>query len=187
MFKKKLTKRKRIWLIILGSLLLLLIIFRLMLPSILLKYVNRELTRIDGYTGHVDDIDVALYRGAYTIKRIRLDKTGGKIPVPFFKANAIDLSIEWRALFHGRIVAEIITDKPVLNFVKGPTKETSQTSVDKDWTVVVDKLIPFKLNRFEVNDGEIHYRDYYSSPKVDIKATNVQIVAENLSNAKHSK
>lgn len=184
---KHVSKKRKTWYIIIGSILVLLIVFRLMLPSILLRYVNRQLTLIDGYTGHVDDIDVALYRGAYTINDIKLDKTGGKIPVPFFKAESIDLSVEWRALFNGRIVAEIITEKPVLNFVSGPTKATSQTSVDNDWTVVVDKLIPFKLNRFEINNGEIHYRDLHSSPKIDLLAQKVQIVAENLSNAKHSK
>ncbi|HTE29487.1 MAG TPA: DUF748 domain-containing protein [Chryseolinea sp.] len=184
---RNLSRKKRVLYIVLGSILFLLIIFRLMLPSILLKYVNRQLARIDGYTGHVKDIDVSLYRGAYTIKSIYLNKTGGKVPVPFFKADVIDLSVEWRAIFHGRIVAEIEVRKPVLNFVKGPTKETSQTDIDNDWTVVVDKLIPFKLNRFRIRDGEIHYRDYYSSPKVDIKATSVEIIAENLSNAKHAK
>ena len=185
--KRKYSKKKKIWLSVVGGLILALVIFRLMLPSILLRYVNRQLTLIDGYSGHVEDIDVSLYRGAYTIKDIKLDKTGGKIPVPFFKADVIDLSVEWRALFHGRIVAEIITEKPVLNFVKGPTKETSQTSVDSNWTDVVDKLIPVKLNRFEINDGEIHYRDFHSSPNVDIQAQNIHIVAENLSNAKHAK
>ncbi len=33
---------------------------RIALPYILLRYVNKQLTRIKGYTGHVDDIDVAL-------------------------------------------------------------------------------------------------------------------------------
>jgi hypothetical protein len=164
-----------------------LIILRLMLPSILLKYVNRQLTLIDGYTGHVDDIDVALYRGAYTIKTIKLDKKTGKVPVPFFKAEVIDLSVEWSALFNGRIVAEIDVDRPVLNFVKGPSAASSQTDIDKDWTVVVDKLIPFKLNRFTINDGEIHFKDLHSSPKVDLKATNVEVLAQNLTNAKHAK
>jgi hypothetical protein len=52
---------------------------------------------------------------------------------------------------------------------------------------VVDKLIPFKLNRFTINYGEIHFKDLHSSPKVDLKATNVQVLAQNLSNAKHAK
>jgi hypothetical protein len=39
----------------------------------------------------------------------------------------------------------------------------------------------------EINDGEIHYRDFYSNPKVDIFTKKVHILAENLSNAKHNK
>jgi hypothetical protein len=173
--------------IILGSLFILLVALHLVLPYFLLKYVNRQLTLIDGYTGHVDDIDVALYRGAYTIKSIHLDKKSGKVPVPFFKADVIDLSVEWKALFNGRIVAEIDVNRPVLNFVKGPSAATSQTDIDNDWTVVVDKLIPFKLNRFTINDGEIHFKDFHSNPKVNIKATNLQVLAQNLTNAKHVK
>src|SRR5262245_2140119 len=105
---KQLSKRAKIIYGILAFLILALVILRLMLPSILLRYVNKQLTLIDGYQGHVDDIDVSLYRGAYTIRGIRLDKTGGKIPVPFFNAESIDLSVEWHALFHGRVVAEIV-------------------------------------------------------------------------------
>jgi hypothetical protein len=184
---KKITKKRKIVYIVLGSLVVLLIAFRIALPYILLHYVNRQLTQIKGYTGHVDDIDVALIRGAYVIKDIRLDKTDGKIPVPFFSAKAIDLSVEWGALFHGSVVAKIGVRHPVLNFTKGPTEATSQTSIDKSWTQVVDNLIPFKLNRLEIFEGEIHYRDFYSNPKVDIFTKNVHVLAENLSNAKHQK
>lgn len=185
--KKKISKKRKIIFIILAGFIVLLIAVRIALPSILLRYVNKQLTLIDGYRGHVEDIDVALYRGAYTINNIKLDKLEGKIPLPFFQAAVIDISVEWRALFNGRIVAEIEVEKPVLNFVKGPTKATSQTGIDKDWTQVVDNLIPMKLNRFAINNGEINYRDFHSSPKVDIKATKLRILAENLSNAKHSK
>src|ERR1700722_2975246 len=96
---KQRRRRKIVW-IVAGSLLVILIAFRIALPYILLRFVNKELQTIPGYTGHVDDIDVALIRGAYTIKTIKLDKTGGKIPVPFFSADALDLSVEWSALFH---------------------------------------------------------------------------------------
>jgi len=181
-------RTRKIVLIILGSLLVILIAFRIALPSILLRFVNRELQHIPGYTGRVDDIDVHLIRGAYTIKSVRLDKTGGKIPVPFFSADAIDLSVEWSAIFHGRFVGKIIVQHPILNFTKGPTQETSQTSIPtKPWTQVVSDLMPLKLNRFEIFNGEVHYRDFYSEPKVNIFATDIHILAENLSNAKHQK
>jgi hypothetical protein len=180
--------RKRKWLAItLGSLLVLIIALRIALPYILLRVVNKQLTLIDGYTGHVNDIDVALIRGAYTIKGLELDKTGGKIPVPFFSTPAIDLSIEWQALFDGALVGEIVVEHPKLNFVKGPTKTTTQTDIDDDWITVVDNLMPLKINRLEINDGEIHYRDFHSSPKVNIYSKNIHVLAENLNNSKDKK
>jgi uncharacterized protein YhdP len=181
--KKTITRKRKIVYIVLGSLLIILTGLRIALPYILLNYVNKQLTMIDGYTGHVNDIDVALYRGAYTIKQIKLDKTGGKVPVPFFAADIIDLSVEWKALLKGRIVAEIEVERPTLNFVSGPSKATSQTDIDNDWTKVVDNLLPVKLNRFQVNNGKIHYRDFHSSPRVNIEAGEVHILAENLTNA----
>jgi hypothetical protein len=180
-------RRRKILFIILGCFLVLLIVLRIALPYILLKVVNKQLSHIKGYYGHVDDIDVALIRGAYTLKGTKLEKLGGKVPVPFFSADIIDLSLEWAALFHGAIDGKIRTEHPVLNFVKGPTEETSQTKIDSSWVDVVKNLMPLKINRLEVNDGEIHYRDYYSSPKVDVFTKKVHILAENLSNAKHNK
>ncbi len=182
---KKHGKRKVV-LIVLGSLLVIGIGLRIALPYILLRFANKELQTIPGYRGHVEDIDVHVIRGAYTIKVIRLDKTGGKIPVPFFSADALDLSVEWSAIFHGRLVGKIIVQHPILNFAKGPTKETSQTDIPtKPWTKVVGDLMPLKLNRFEIFNGEVHYRDFYSDPKVNIFATEIHILAQNLSNAKH--
>ncbi len=181
-------KRRKIILIILGSLLVLVIGARLALPHFLLRFVNKELQTIPGYTGHVEDIDVHLIRGAYAIKQIKLDKTGGKIPVPFFSAEKLDLSVEWSALLHGRLVGKIGVYHPVINFAKGPTKETSQTEIPtKPWTKVVSDLMPLKLNRFEIFEGEVHFRDFSSTPKVNIYATQIHILAENLSNAKHQK
>jgi hypothetical protein len=187
MVKTTRSKKRKIIFIILGSLLVLLIAFRIALPYILLRVVNKQLTEIKGYYGHVNDIDVALIRGAYTLKAIKLDKVGGKIPVPFFSADIIDLSVEWGALLHGAIDGKIRVRHPILNFVKGPTEETSQTRIDSSWTDVVKNLMPLKINLLEVSDGEIHYRDFHSNPKIDIYTKKVHIFAENLSNAKHNK
>lgn len=61
-------RRRKILLIVLGSLLLLLIALRIALPYILLRVVNRQLSHIKGYYGHGHDIDVALIRDAYTLE-----------------------------------------------------------------------------------------------------------------------
>src|ERR1700712_642052 len=179
-------KRRRV-LFILSSVLILLIALRLSLPYILLRLVNRQLTQIPGYTGHVDDLDVALLRGAYVLRGIHLDKTGGKVPVPFFSTAVADLSLQWNALFHGRIVGEIILQHPVLNFVKGPSEASSQTKISKSWTQVVKKLMPLSLNRLEVIDGEVHYRSIAGKPNFNIFASKLHVLAENLSNVNKNK
>ncbi len=183
--KSKGRKRLRIKKILL-VILVLLIVIRILLPYIVLRVVNDKLANLEGYTGRVIDIDLALIVGSYKIKDIKLEKTGGKIPVPFFTAEVIDLSIEWKALFKGGLVGEIEVDRPILNFVKGPTEETSQTNIDKEWQDIVNELMPLELNRFEIFNGEIHYLDYHSSPKVDVFTTNIYILAENLSNVTDS-
>ncbi len=175
---RKFTKWHAIILTIVAAL----IIFRLMLPTIVKNYVNKVLADLKGYHGHVEDIDIWLIRGAYVIKDMKIDKTGGKVPVPFVYAKSIDLSVEWRALLDGGIRAKVIFDQPLLNFVAGPTKETTQTGVETDWTESLKKLLPIDINRFEIHEGKVKYSDFYASPKVDIFINKLELVATNLSN-----
>src|SRR5690349_4962440 len=96
----------KIFLVIVGVL----VIARLILPYVVLHYTNKTLASMDGYYGHIDDIDIALIRGAYRIDSIYINKhdSATQKQTPFFSARAIDLSVEWKALFHGSIVGELI-------------------------------------------------------------------------------
>ncbi|HMI90029.1 MAG TPA: DUF748 domain-containing protein [Polyangiales bacterium] len=178
---KRVLRWRALW--ILAAIAVLVIGLHLALPSIVLRYVNEELDGLDGYAGHVEDIDISLLRGAYQIQGVRIVKSNGRVPVPFFTADEIDISVEWSALFDGDIVAEIDVHRPMLNFVKGPTEKTSQTEPGDNWTETVRDLAPFKINRFAILDGSVHYRDFHSEPKVNIYAQNIRAVARNLTNA----
>jgi len=57
-------KRRKV-VITLVSLIAFLVIIRISLPFIILHFANKNLKTLKGYTGHVEDIDLALYRGAY--------------------------------------------------------------------------------------------------------------------------
>src|SRR5438270_428813 len=74
----------RWWYIVIGVFAVLLIAARLYLPVWLERYVIRTLNRIPGYHAALDTIHVHLWRGAYSIDGLKLEKTGGKVPVPFF-------------------------------------------------------------------------------------------------------
>jgi uncharacterized protein DUF748 len=157
---------------------------RAFLPYLVKDYVNRTLSRIPGYRARVADIDIHLWRGAYSIQGLDVEKREGKVPVPFFSAPTIDLSVQWRELFHGALVGEIDLRRPKLNFVTGPTTETSQTSVDRSWQERVKELFPLRINRFEAKDGEIHYRDFHSHPQVDLRIDRLHMIARNLTNSR---
>lgn len=168
--------------ITLGVLVALLIALNFLLEPVALKYVNKALDDIEGYKGEVKDIDIALWRGAYKIDSLKLDKINGDIPEPFFETEAIDISIEWAALFKGAIVGEIILEKPKLTFAVEPSGEEVQTGEENDWTQTIKDLIPITINRFEVMDGNIAYKDYSVEPKVDIELTEFNALAQNLDN-----
>jgi Domain of Unknown Function (DUF748) len=158
--------------------------FRIALPYIVKDYVNKTLSEIPGYKGEVGDITMNLWRGAYEIIDVSLVKKDGKVPVPFFSAKKIDLSVQWGAIFHGSLVGEIYLRNPKLNFVEGPTKQQSQNNISGSWTDKVKKLFPLRINKFQIDSGEIHFRNYYSDPKVDIFLNNISALAENLTNSK---
>src|SRR5947209_3289669 len=66
------------------------------LHAFLIRYVNEKLDRLPGYHAHLDDIGVHLVRGAYSIERLKILKNEGDVPVPFFQADTIDISIHWK-------------------------------------------------------------------------------------------
>jgi hypothetical protein len=160
-----------------------LVALRLALPHLVRNYVNRTLSKIPDYRGEVGDIDIHLWRGAYTIHDANVVRTSGKVPVPFFSAPRVDLSVQWRELFHRALVGNIQIYRAKLNFVKGPTEETSQTRVDSSWQDRVKELFPLRINRFEIIDGQVHYRDFHSQPPVDVVIDRVHVVARNLTNS----
>ncbi|HTV62161.1 MAG TPA: DUF748 domain-containing protein [Verrucomicrobiae bacterium] len=172
---------------VIGGIVIVLIGVRLALPYLVKHYVNRKLQESKDYAGHVGDIDLSLWRGAYEIKNINIFKRSGKIHEPFFSAPYMDLSLQWGALFHHRIVAKIYMQQPHLNFVKGPTPEQTQAGENTSWNRMLEGLTPFKLNRLDIHDGQMHYLDDYSTPKVDIYFRELGASATNLSNARNQK
>jgi hypothetical protein len=164
--------------------LVVLVAFRIALPYIVKSYVNKTLADIPGYPGYIDDVDMDLWRGAYVIKDLNIEKVDAKIPVPFFSSKKIDLSIEWAALLQGSLVGKIKFIDPKISFVQGPTELESQNGGGTNFIETIKKLFPVKINRFDVQNGEVHFRNFHSNPKVDIHLDSLFLHASNLTNSK---
>ncbi|MEP7264498.1 MAG: hypothetical protein ABI772_08370, partial [Bacteroidota bacterium] len=130
------------------SILLLLIIIRLILPYVVLHYANKTLANMHGYYGHIDDIDLAIYRGAYKINDIYLHKVDSatKKETDFFDCRMIELSVEWKSLFHGRIVGELELNDPDLKFTKDKVEPAQIRADTNDFRKVLDDFMPLNIN-----------------------------------------
>jgi hypothetical protein len=180
---KRKKRKKTVWLILTG-IAVILIAVRLWLPSYLHKKVNFALAHgLTHYQGAAKDIEVSILQLSYTLRSVKLEKRDNPIPVPFFEAQAVTVGLEWPTLWKGKLTCAIKVKKPILNFVNGPSEQASQTFAEHGWGEVVERLAPFAINRFAVDEGEIHYRDFHSSPKVNLQLTNLSLVASNLVNA----
>ena len=75
-------RSKLFWFLIVLALAL--VVVRVMLPFWVRDYVNNKLSELHDYRGHVEAVDLNLWRGAYKIRAIKVVKTSGDVPVPFF-------------------------------------------------------------------------------------------------------
>lgn len=164
-------------------------IARIILPYVVLHYANKSLANMPAYYGHIEDIDISLYRGAYQIQSMYLnkkDKRTGK-QTEFFKVKHVDLSVHWNALWNGRLVGELIFNSPELVFTNNKTDLGSVKKDTNDFRKILKDFMPLKVNRFEINNGKMSYKDPEASPQVDISFTNIRALAQNLTNANNDK
>lgn len=162
-----------------------LIVIRLLLPIVVLHYANKKMANLKGYFGHIKDIDIALIRGAYKVDSVYLHKvdTVTQQQTPFFYASAIDISVEWKALLHGAFVGEFVVDDPILIFTREKVEPSTLRKDSAYFKKLKKEFMPLQINRLEINNGTIRYRDEGTKPQVDIALTHAYILAENLRNS----
>ena len=158
---------------------------RAALPGIVKDYVNEKLQAMEAYEGHVGDVDLALWRGAYRVDDILIVKRGAQQSTPFFSGDRVDFSVEWRSLLHGSLVAEGEFLRPNLNLVQGPNEKESQTGKEVNWPDQLAKMFPYRFNTVRVRDGTITFRapgirtqDALNATHVNGEITNITNVVE---------
>jgi hypothetical protein len=175
-------KRRRtlIWILVAAAAALLLLY--LMLPTLIKNHINQEMADMGDYRGHVEAVDLALWRGAYRLEQIDIVKVEDQVPVPFFSADTIDLSISWSALLEGKIVSEIAFFSPELNFVDGAESAADQAGEGTNWRIALQRLVPIRIDRLDIEDGTIRFSNFQSEPQINLEVTGVEGVFTKLSN-----
>ena len=161
-----------------------LIAFRLYLPTMVKNYVNKVLSEIPGYYGHVEDIDLALIRGAYVINGMYLNKINSQTQVPFLNFPKNDISIEWKSLFKGKIVSEVIMYSPEYIYIyEDHHRQIEGKDADvNDWTQALTDIVPIDINHYEVHDGKIAFVNLQKGEDIDLHINKIELTADNLRN-----
>lgn len=179
--KRKRYKKKRYFVPI--TIVILLIVIRLSLPFFIKNYVNKVLADIPGYYGQVKDIDLSIIRGSYTIHGMYLNTVNANTEIPFLDFKQTDISIEWNALFHGRIVSEIEMLEPTIIYVfEDQQRDTTGQANTEDWSKALTNLVPIDINRLTIENGKFAFLQLQADPNIDLNLSNVQLTASNLRN-----
>jgi hypothetical protein len=97
-------------------------------------------------------------------------------------ARRIDLSIEWRALFKGRIAGRIIFEEALLVFTEDKVELSDVSKDTSDFRELLRDFMPVDINTCEIRDGKLLYIDKTRTPNIDLAITNLDGIAENLRN-----
>ena len=177
-------KRYRLPVWILLGVVLLLLVIQLALPHLVLGFLNNKLADMGDYRGQIDDVDLAWWRGAYSVDGFLVERKDVPAQAPLFTASSIDIGISWRSLWKERaLVGEVILHEPHLNFIDDDDANEDQTGEGLDWRERVNELVPFTLNELRVVEGQVSFRNFDKDPPVHVYANAINASLYNLTNS----
>ncbi len=156
-------------------------------PYFLRDYINKRGSQLPDYHLNVNWVEIHPWNCSLDIIDLTLAKKADVIPVPFYRGERVHVALEWSRVLHGDFLSSITCVRPVVNFVQGPTAATSQTILEPAWVETVKQMVPLRINRFQVIHGDLHYYDFTAKPEINLELNHLELVADNLVNATHSK
>lgn len=167
------------------TILIILIGLRLILPTIALKYINHTLGEHLGvYQGHVEDLDISLYRGAYQLQDLVIKKTDATPDFPpLIQIKEIDLSISWRSLFQAELAIDVILKSPTINLSHSADKKKTQLGVEEtneNWLSQFKTIIPVDIQNLTVTNGKIQFVNYDLKLPIPVLISEIELNIKNI-------
>ena len=135
--------------------LLILVIARLFAPVVIEKFINQKLDNKEGISGYIENIDLALFRGAYKIKGLTLYLQEKVTDTPSVYIETLDLSILWSAFFRGKIVANADMSNGEFKFIDelSTDNKLKKEVVNPDnWLTLINYAAPISVDKVTFNN-----------------------------------
>lgn len=144
-------KEKKVW--VPTTIIAVLVVIRVILPSLLLVKVNGFLAEFSPtYKFHIKDLDLSIIRGAYRFEGIT--GTLKKDKRVFATATSVEVSIAWRELFKGRVLTDVEIDTLDFTYLKELT-DVAKKDDTKDAQEAKDALFPVRVERLDLRESSI--------------------------------
>jgi len=102
---------------------------------------------------------------------------------PVFYVRRLDASVEWKALIHGRLVANFTFADPALyvNLQQLRAETADPTPINQHgWQDAFEAIYPLKINEIEISNGTVTYAD--EGPFKPLEISQLAVRAQNIRN-----
>ena len=178
---------RRRWLFLLGGLVLLTVLVygtARFADEPLRRYMEAEVNRrLTGHTARITALRVHPWTASVELRDATIAQDANPDP-PVAQVARLVTRIDWRALLHRRVVADISFERPTvyLNLKQVRTEASEKTALkDRGWQQALEALaFDLKINRLRVVEGDITYVD--QGPFKPLHVSRVNLGAENIRN-----
>jgi uncharacterized protein involved in outer membrane biogenesis len=148
------------------------------------RYVEREVnSRLTGYTVRIPGLSLHPHSLSFDLEDATIVQDANP-DIPIADIHRLNTTIHWRALLHGRIVADITFDRPKIHLDLRHVRAEVQNKVplkDEGWQHALEAVaLDLKINRLQVSHGEITYVD--RGPFKPLHLSRLNLTAENIRN-----
>jgi hypothetical protein len=138
------------------------VMIRLLVDPIASHYTHKALNEAEGVSGDFLRVHVTLLPPGYEIRRLKIvEEPRGDEKNPLFYVDTARVGLDWRALFHAELAASLTLEQPKIIVVRRPAKKTEKKEPAEvpDIRPALRKVIPARVDRIDVVDGEVLLRD----------------------------
>jgi hypothetical protein len=176
---------------VLAIALVLVVAARLVLDPLASHFLTQSLSGIEGYRGRFAAVHVSVLPLELQVTDLVFDQEGVKAE-PIAAVHDLRAQVLWRKLLQGRVVALATVDKAKVVITVGRSRVTEQLARgvrdaneelrqnDFDFGVTLQKLIPLRIDRIEVREGEFLVVDATDPRFPGFWVSEIELVLDNL-------
>ena len=161
----------------------LLVIASFFVDEPLRRYIEGRMNeQLKGYTARIQRLSFHPIGASLTLHNFALVQDAHPDP-PVLLVERLDASVQWKALFFGRMVADFRVERPKIyadhKHFESEMKDPTPLK-DHGWQEAFEAIYPLKINRVRIVDGEVTYVD--DARFKPLRLTRVDVTAENVRN-----